>query len=340
MLRVGIIVATIRDIAKEAGVSVATVSRVMNNNHNVAEKTRKKVELAIQELNYQPSMLGRNLRTSKSRLMLVLIPSTSNPFYSEIIKGIQDTGIKNHYSILLCETDSKPERESIYLNMLKNKLADGMISMDPTINLDKLNELAETHPIIFCSEYEQDGTIPYVSIDSEQGAYEAVKHLITIGNEKIAIINSEEKFLYARLRRAGYERALNEFNLSIQDEWIFHTEDLKFESGTQEMRKLLELKDKPTAVFAVSDTLAIGAMKAIDMYHDQEQSPIAVIGFDNITFSTMTNPTLSTIEQPMYKMGVRAAEMLMKRMKGEEVESVMLDHKLIIRESTLPSKYV
>lgn len=333
-MKVGIVVATIQDIAKEAGVSVATVSRVLNNNDTVTKKTRKKVELAIKELNYQPSMLGRNLRTSESRLMLVLLPSTSNPFYSKVIKGIQDTGIKNHYNILLCETDSKPERENIYFNMLKNKLADGMISMDPTINLDKLNKLAETHPVIFCSEYEQDGIIPYVSIDSEMAAYEAVKHLITAGNEKIALINSDERFLYARLRRAGYERALKRINLPIQDEWIIHTEDLEFESGTRGMRKLLELENKPTAIFAVSDTLAIGAMKALNMYHDQELNPIAMIGFDNISFSTMTNPTLSTIEQPMYKMGVRAAEMLMKRMKGEEVESVMLDHKLIIREST------
>lgn len=334
--------ATIRDIAKEAGVSVATVSRVLNDNHIVTKKTKEKVELAIQALNYQPSMLGRNLRTSKSRLMLVLIPSTSNPFYSEIIKGIQDTGIKNHYNILLCETDAKPEREDIYLNMLKNKLADGMISMDPTISLDNLNELAETHPVIFCSEYEQDGVIPYVSIDSEMGAYEAVKHLIMTGNNKIALINSEEKFLYARLRKAGYERALKEFNLPIQEEWITHTEDLEFESGAQGMRKLLELEDKPTAVFAVSDTLAIGAMKTLDMHRDQDQelNPTAIIGFDNISFSKMTNPTLSTIEQPMYQMGVSAADMLMKRMKGEDVESVILPHKLIIRESTLPNKYI
>ena len=326
--------ATIQDIAKKACVSVATVSRVLNNKGNVTEKTREKVEHAIKELNYQPSILGRNLRTSKSRLMLVLLPDISNPFYSEIIKGIQDTGMINHYHILLCETDAKLERENIYLNMLKNKLADGMISMDPTINLEKLNELAKTHPVIFCSEYEQDGVIPYVSIDSEMGAYEAVKHLISTGNQKIALINSEERFLYARLRKAGYERALREFNLPIREEWIFHAKDLDFESGECGMRQLLELKDKPTAVFAVSDTLAIGAMKALEVHHEQKMNPIAIIGFDNISLSTMTNPTLSTIEQPMYQMGVCAAEMLMKRMDGEEVKSVILDHKLVIREST------
>lgn len=334
-MKVGIVVATIQDIAKEAGVSVATVSRVLNKAGTVTEKTRLKVESAIKALNYQPSMLGRNLRTSESRLMLVLLPSTSNPFYSDIIKGIQDTGIANHYNILLCETNSKSERENIYLNMLKNKIADGMISMDPTINIDKLNQLAETHPVIFCSEYEQGGTIPYVSIDSERAAYEAVKHLITIGNKKIALINSDKRFLYARQRQAGYERALKENNLPLQEEWIYHTQDLEFQSGTKAMRLLLQLEEKPTAVFAVSDTLAIGAMKALNIYYDQDADPIAIFGFDNISFSTMTNPTLSTISQPMYQMGVKAAEMLIKRIRGEKVDSVILEHQLIIRESTL-----
>ncbi|MFC4023656.1 LacI family DNA-binding transcriptional regulator [Oceanobacillus longus] len=326
--------ANIQQIAQKAGVSVATVSRVLNNATSVTQKTRSKVESAIKELNYEPSMLGRNLRKSESRLMLVLLPSISNPFYNEIINGIQNTAISNNYNILLCETDSKPERENIYFNMVKNKLADGIISMDPTVNMQKLNELAENHPVILCSEYEEGGCIPYVTIDSELAAYQAVKHLIKLGNEKIALITSDEKFLYARLRRAGYERALKEFHLPIREEWIYHTKELEFQNGVQAMRILLQLEEKPTAVFAVSDTLAIGALKALNgglkLPH-----PIAVVGIDNISFSNMTNPTLTTISQPMYKMGLLAAEMLMDRMKGKKVESMILDHELIIRESTM-----
>ncbi|WP_337017380.1 LacI family DNA-binding transcriptional regulator [Oceanobacillus massiliensis] len=326
--------ANIQQIAQMAGVSVATVSRVLNNTAAVSEKTRYKVESAIKELNYEPSMLGRNLRNSESRLMLVLLPSISNPFYNEIINGIQNTAISNNYNILLCETDSKPERENIYLNMVKNKLADGVISMDPTVNMQKLNELAENHPVILCSEYEEGGCIPYVTIDSELAAYQAVKHLIKLGNEKIALINSDEKFLYARLRRAGYERALIEFNLPIREEWIYHTKNLEFDNGVQAMRVLLQLEEKPSAVFAVSDTLAIGALKVLKAETDTLQ-PIAVVGIDNISFSNMTNPTLTTISQPMYKMGSLAADMLMSSIKGEKVESIVLDHELIIRESTM-----
>ncbi|MFD1040648.1 LacI family DNA-binding transcriptional regulator [Virgibacillus byunsanensis] len=326
--------ANIQQIAKEAGVSVATVSRVLNHATSVTPETRSKVEIAIKELDYQPSMLGRNLRNSESRLMLVLLPSISNPFYTEIINGIQNTAIAHNYNILLCETDSKPERENIYFNMVKNKLADGIISMDPTVNMKWLNELAENHPVILCSEYEEGGSIPYVTINSELAAYQAVKHLIKLGNEKIALINSDEKFLYARLRRAGYERALKEFNLPIYDEWIYHTKELEFENGVQAMRILLQLEEKPSAVFAVSDTLAIGALKALNGGFEAP-SDIAIVGFDNISFSSMTNPTLTTISQPMYKMGCLAADMLMSSMKGEKVESIVLDHELIIRESTM-----
>jgi len=327
--------ANIQQVAQKAGVSVATVSRVLNNAKSVSPKTRLKVENAIKDLNYEPSMLGRNLRNSESRLLLVLLPSISNPFYTEIINGIQNTAIINNYNILLCETDSNPQRENIYFNMIKNKLADGVISMDPTVNMNKLNELADNYSVILCSEYEEGGSIPYVTIDNELAAYQAVKHLIKLGHERIALINSDEKFLYARQRRNGYERALKEFNLPIRDEWIYHSKELEFQNGVQAMRVMFQLAEKPTACFAVSDTLAIGALKGINGNGLRVPNDIALVGFDNISFSNMTNPTLTTISQPMYKMGSIAANMLISSIQGERVESVILDHELIIRESTM-----
>lgn len=327
--------ANIQQVAQKASVSVATVSRVLNNVTSVSPKTRIRVENAIKELNYEPSMLGRNLRNSESRLLLVVIPSISNPFYTEIIKGIEKIAIVNNYNILLCETDSNPQRENIYFNMVKNKLADGIISMDPTVNMQKLNELAENHSIILCSEYEEGGSIPYVTINNELAAYQAVKHLIKIGNKKIALINSDEKFLYARQRRHGYERALKEFDLPIRSEWVYNTGQLDFENGVHAMRKLLQLKERPSAVFAVSDTLAIGALKEINVSGLKVPDDIAIVGFDKISFSNLTNPTLTTIAQPMYKMGCTAASMLINSIKGNKVESIVLDHEMVIRESTM-----
>lgn len=325
---------TIQEVAEQAGVSVATVSRVINNPSIVTEKTRSKVQNIITKLNYEPSVLGRNLRTSESRLLLALIPSISNPFYTEIINGIEDIAIEQGYNILLCATDSTPNREDIYFNLLKSRLADGIISMDPTVNKAKLLELASKYPVVQCSEYDEDGSISYVTINNELAAYHAVRHLIKIGHKKIALINSHKKYLYARERRQGFEKALKEFDLPINPDWIYNTDSLGFEQGQLAMRHLLTLTERPTAVFAVSDILAIGALKEINTNGLHVPNDIALIGFDKISFSNMTHPTLTTISQPGYKMGSTSATMLIDKIRGKEVKSVVLDHELVIREST------
>ncbi|WP_419959995.1 LacI family DNA-binding transcriptional regulator [Psychrobacillus sp. BM2] len=324
----------IQQVAKQAGVSVATVSRVLNGQNTVSSKTRIKVEEAIKNLNYEPSMLGRNLRNSESRILLILIPSISNPFYLEIIKGIEHVAHSQNYNILLCETDSNPEKENIYFDLVKKKMADGIISMDPAVNIETLKELAEKYSIIQCSEYHVDSGIPYVSIDNEEASYRAVKHLIQIGHKKIGLMNSDEKFLYARQREMGYRRALEEHGISFNNDYIIYTKHLGFEHGQQAMKKILAIQDRPTAIFAVSDLLAIGALKEINASGLHVPNDIAVIGFDKIDFSSMTNPTLTTIAQPMYRMGTVAAEMLIDKIKGEEVDNVILNHELVIREST------
>jgi LacI family transcriptional regulator, repressor for deo operon, udp, cdd, tsx, nupC, and nupG len=326
--------ATIQDVAQKAGVSVATVSRVLNNRDIVSNKTASKVEQAIKELSYEPSVLGRNLRTSASRLFLVLIPSIANPFYTEIIKGIEDTVIEQGYNILLCETGSNPKREEIYINLVRNRLADGIISMDPAVDKKRLTELAKKYPIVQCSEYDKEGTISYVTIDSELAAYQAVKYLIQAGHKKIGLINSDNKYLYARDRYKGYLRALKEFDLPINEEWIYKIEHVEFEEGQFAMRGLLSQNDRPTAIFTDSDVLAIGALKEIHSNGLQVPQDIALVGFDNISLSNMTYPTLTTISQPMYKMGIASANMIINKIKGIKVDNVILDHELIVREST------
>lgn len=326
--------ANIQQVAKQAGVSVATVSRVLNGQDTVANKSKIKVEEAIRLLNYEPSILGKNLRNSESRLLLILIPTISNPFYLEIIKGIENVAISQNYNILICETDSNPERENIYFDLLRSKMADGIISMDPAVKIETLTKLAEKHAIIQCSEYTIDSGICYVTIDNEEASYRAVKHLLQIGHEKIALINSDENYLYARQRRLGYQRALEEHGILLNKDFIFHTQHLGFEYGQQAMKKILNLTNRPTAVFAVSDLLAIGALKEINNNGLHVPNDIALVGFDNIDFSNMTHPTLTTISQPMYKMGTIAAKMLISQLRGEPVESIVVDHELIIRGST------
>lgn len=326
---------TIQDVAKKAGVSVATVSRVLNTPSAVTEKTRQKVQDAMQELDYAPSILGRNLRNSESRMLLVLIPKISNPFYLRIVEGIEETALDHGYNILVCQTHSKTERESVYFDLLKNRLADGAITMDPTIDKDKLVQLARQFPIVQCSEYDKDKSLSYITIDSELAAYQMTKFLLKQGHKRIVLINSDEKFLYARERKKGFHRALTEFDIEFEDDWIYKTNDVTFEVGQQAMRSLLSHKaGKFTAVFAVSDVLAIGALKELNTQGIHVPDEIAIVGFDKIDFTNMTFPRLTTVAQPMYKMGSIAVDMLIKKIRGEEIEDIILDHELIIREST------
>lgn len=322
-----------QDVAELAGVSVATVSRILNG-IEVRPETKVKVEEAIKKLNYEPNMLGRSLRTSESRLLLVLIPAITNPFYHEIIKGIETVALANSYNILLCETDSKPEREDIYFNLVKNKIVDGVITMDPAVNKEKLIDLSKRYPIVQCSEYSVDSGIPYVTIDNERAAYKAVELLIKLGHKDIALINSESKFLYARQRELGFRKAIKDSDLNFNDENVYYSKNISFDSGTKIMRTILNDQPQTTAVFAVSDLLAIGALKEINSKNLKVPDDIALIGFDGIPFSNMTYPTLTTIAQPMYEMGIVAVDMLIKKIKGEIVESIILDHQLVVGEST------
>jgi len=325
---------TIQEVAKSAKVSVATVSRYLNNPAIVAAKTRKRVEQSIRELNYEPSVLGRNLRKSESKLLIVLIPGISNPFYTEIIDGIEDTAIEVGYNILLCQTDSSPDREGAYFNLVKNQLAAGIISMDPTVDRQTINEIASEYPLVQCSEYDENGVISYVSIDNEAAAYEGVKYLIESGHTEIGMINSVEKFLYARERKRGYIKAMKEAGLDVREDWIYTAQNLEFESGRSVMQKVLNKNYLPSAFFSVSDILAIGMMNEAVNQGLGVPEDISFIGFDNIVFSKMSNPRLTTIAQPMYEMGERAARMLIDKIDGIEVESVFLDHEIVVREST------
>lgn len=330
---------TIQQVANEAGVSVATVSRVINNHQSVSTQTRLKVEEVIRRLNYEPNILGRNLRRAQSRMILVLVPSISNPFYSKIVQGIEDVASQYKYNILLGTTESIAERGKSYLNILKQKSADGIISMDPVVDLSELAGLDDTYPVIQCCEYSENLEFPYVTIDNLMAAYKAAKHLISQGYKRIAMINSDERFLYARQRKQGYLMALREYDIEYRDEWMIHTE-LGFEGGQEATRTFLSLNNRPDAIFAVADTLAIGALSAIKETGLSVPHDIAVVGFDNIPFSEMTNPTLSTVSQPMYDIGAKAAHMLLQKIEdpNSSIDNAILNHELIIRESSVVKK--
>src|SRR5699024_429108 len=183
-------------------------------------------------------------------------------------------------------------------------------------------------------EYDETGIVSYVSIDNKAAAYEAVKHLIDQGHRKIGMVNSDEKFLYARERKAGFVQAMNEAGIEAEEKWIYTTKNLEFDSGRNAMWHYLRQDELPTAIFSVSDILAVGLMNEAQKHNIKVPHDMSVIGFDNIAFANMFNPRLTTIGQPMYEMGQIAAKMLIDKINEKDVASSTLKHELIVREST------
>ncbi len=326
---------TIQDVAKAAGVSVATVSRVLNNSPRVTPETRMIVEAAIKELNYQPNLLGRNLRRAESKTILVLLPSISNPFYSRVVRGMEDTAQKYGYNIMLCNDYSEAEMEKNYLELLKKRIADGVIFTAPVLSAGELEDIAKDYPVVQCCEYIPGASLSHVSIDNEAAAYKAVKHLIDLGHRRIGFVGTQSVFISAIQRENGYKKALLDHGIEVSPELIQYG-NYGFLSGLNVARSLVKMKNRPTAIFAISDVMAMGVMRAITDCGLSVPKDVSVVGFDNIDFSSMISPALTTVSQPRYRLGQTAMEILLEQLKNgtREVKEVILDSKLVIRDST------
>lgn len=329
---------TIQDVAKEAGVSIATVSRVLNKSTSVAQGTRETVMDAITRLDYRPNLLGRNLRRTETKLVLALLPNIANPFYSRIVKGIEDVARKNGYNVMLCNTDSNAEREQVYLELLKNRLADGVIFMASELNGKKLTEIGGNFPVVQCCEYKEGVQIPLVSIDNYNAAKKAAKHLISLGHKRIGMISCNNSFASTMRREQGFMSAMEEAGLAFDDRYTVYG-DYSFKSGHRMASSLLALNERPTAIFAISDMMAIGVLRAGREKGLKVPEDLAVVGFDNISFASMCNPMLTTISQPKYDLGCTAMELLLRKIRGKlkEPVDITLENELIIRESTMKS---
>ncbi len=325
----------IQEVAKLANVSVATVSRVLNNNSYVKESTREQVMKAIKALNYSPNMSGRFLRRNETKVILVLLPTISNPFYSKAVAGISHIADKLGYLIMICNTESSLNKEMEYLDLLRYKQADGAIIMSQAMNVEQLEEIGANFPIVQCFEYYQSDSLSFVSVDNEKAAYEAVNYLIGIGHKRIALVGCHPQYTSAAQREDGYKRALRDANIEPDPSLIIRG-NYGFKSGYDCAVKLMEAGDLPTAIFAISDMQAIGVIKALSGKGIKVPGDVSVMGFDNIAFSGIYDPGITTVSQPTHKIGSKAMDILIRQIKGElpNPQHLFLKHGLVVREST------
>lgn len=329
------VVSSIIAIAKRAGVSTATVSRVLNNSTAVRPEKRARVEQVIAEVGYRTNLLARNLRTAQSRLLLTMVPDFGNPFYAEIVRGIDAVARREGYHVLLCDTGAVLSEERTYFDLLRTRVADGAICLDPDTTQHALAEEASDLCWVACCEFDPAGPVPFVGIDNTQAAFDAVTYLIGRGRRRIAFLNSDERFMYARQRRKGYVKALRAAGLKPPKGDASNTTGVSYEDGHRAVARLLSSGARPDAIFAVSDTLAIGAMRGLRDAGLVVPTDVAVIGFDNIPLSTMVQPELTTVAQPMHELGETAVSLLLQRMRqpDAEIRGVVLEHQLVLRGS-------
>lgn len=327
---------TIYDVAREASVSMATVSRVVNNNPNVKPQTRKKVFEAIERLGYRPNAVARGLASKKTTTVGVVIPDISNAIFAEVARGIEDIANMYHYNIILCNADKKKDKEIRVINTLLEKQVDGLLFMGGAVTEDHIQAFKTSSvPIVLCATTDEGDNYPSVDIDHIGAAEDAVSTLIQNGHRHIAMISGtlqDASNGFARFQ--GYKNALEKAGIPFNEDLV-RIGNYRYESGLEVTHHFLETQDKPTAIFAANDEMAIGAIHAIQDKGLRVPEDISVISVDNVRMASMVRPLLSTVAQPMYDIGAVSMRLLTKLMKKESVTNsrVILPHEVILRQS-------
>lgn len=334
--------ATINDIAKKAGVSLTTVSRVLNNSKHVKVETKERVLSVIKELNYTPSAIARSLSKSKTNTIGVVIPEINNPFYGEVIQGISHIADKHNLNIILCNTEESIEKEVKALKLLKEQRIRGII-IAPTSVEDEFNsEYLKTVDQIGIPVVLVDGHVKYsnfsgVFVNNIKGAYEGVDALIKAGHKKIAIITGRMNSDAAQNRLIGYKKAMAMSNIEIDDKYICfgdYSQDLAYKLT----KELLNMEERPTAIFVCSNKMTVGCVKAL--YEEGLKIPedMAIIGFDRVDILNSLGMNISFIDGPTLELGTTAMEILIENLNNEqdgETKNITLTPKLVLKGSEM-----
>ena len=329
---------TIKDVAKLAGVSISTVSRVINDSKPVTDEVKQRVLDVIKETGYVPNPLARSLVTKKSKLIGVIVPEVSDSFVNEILNGIEAVAKMYDYDILLVNTYSDKQQEIDSIRLLKTKQVEGIVMVSWILDEDHVNYMKESRiPAVYISKTARDYDIYTVSTSNENATYDMTKYLIENNHKEIALImTSKEETILEAERRTGYERALRDNNIEVRDELIKHG-NTDHEGGYNSMKELLDDKIIPSAVFVTGDEAAVGAINAIfDAGYNVPQD-ISVVGFNDTKLAKIYRPKLTTVFQPLFDMGAVSIRALIKLINGEPVEKkkIELPYQITERESVI-----
>ena len=330
--------ASIGDVARVAQVSKSTVSRVMNSPELVSPETVERVRKAMQELGFSPNRLAQGLRKGRAKVLGVLVPDITNPFYTSVVRGIEDTTNSWGYSIILCNTDGDLGKERSYLEMLQGRI-DGLVftpALEKDENIDLVRQLSR--PVVLLSRRILGSDFDLVKVDNVQGAFQATSYLLQLGHRRIATIAGTPGTTTGEERLAGYKEAFLSMGIQV-DQSLIRYGDFKQQSGYLLTLELLNLPERPTAVFVANNFMLAGSLLAIRKLGLTIPRDISLAGFDEIPSAELIEPQITTVVQPTYDMGKAAARLLLRRIKGDiraKVQTIVLSPKLIIRDSCRP----
>lgn len=330
--------ATIKQIAKLAGVSIGTVSNVLNELPSVREPARKRVLAVIDSLGYQPSLLGRALRKDKTNMIVMIVPDITNPFFPSVVRGAEDVAFQNGYRLVLCNSDDDFEKEAAYMRELRSYRPSGLIIVPADLN--KGEEQVRAYRNAGSAVVYMDRIPPHwrgdaVTSAHDQGAYEATRYLIKLRHKRIATITGPMQGTSAIERLDGFMRAMKEANLPVPPEYIQQTNFNKA-GGQEKATVLLRLRPRPTAIFAANDLIALGAIKATREAGLSCPDDISIFGFDNLDMDDEMVPSLSTVDQSILELGASAAQIVMDRAAGDKspAKRICIPTYLRVRGST------
>jgi LacI family repressor for deo operon, udp, cdd, tsx, nupC, and nupG len=329
------------DIAKKAGVCMATVSRSLNNPDRVSEKTRNLVMKVVEDMGYIPNRLAASLRQGRSRNIAIMLPDITNPYFSPIVRSIEQISLTRGYSVILKDTQDDPALERSFAEMVKTRQVDGIITNSQRIPFDvditkPLHE--QLPPIVNASEFCDLDGIPKVGVDNVAIGKDAAEHLLGLNHRRIAVITGTPHILSSQQREQGFRAALLQADVSFDEELLYQG-DYSCESGVAGVNAIMQLKERPTAFFCFGDQIAIGALHALRELGYKVPDDISVIGVDGIALSQYCAPPLTTVAQPLTQIGEYCATLLIDLIEGKQSEKLVhiLPHQLLIRASTGPA---
>lgn len=328
--------ATMKDIARLAGVSTSTVSHVINKSRFVSDEIAERVNNAAQQLNYAPSALARSLKMNRTKTIGMLVTTSTNPFFGEVVKGVERSCYHKGYNLILCNTEGDNQRMKASINTLLQKRVDGLLLMCSTLEGERLDVfdrypdipivVMDWGPILFASDKIQDNSL--------QGGYMAAKHLIECGHKEIGCITGPLIRHQAQMRYEGYKRALAEAGIAINPDWIVES-DFECEGGYQAFEKLYERGKLPSALFVSNDMMAMGVIQAASQRDLRVPDDLSLIGYDDVHIAKFMTPALTTIHQPKYRLGKAAVDTLLYRLENPDTTAqvVQLEPTLVVRNS-------